>query len=123
MITKMMKISLFVLVLAGISGQSGLKGVHADLCCGYGPDPDACPRCDGSPCCEEAFGRPKGVAAYRSSRRELDGEEDYAYAATSSASDDDIKNDDNVVEPDDNVDASGSDDNDASDIKKYLRAN
>jgi hypothetical protein len=119
MITKMMKISLFVLVLAGISGQNGLKGVHADYCCGF-DDPrnkNGCYKCDGD-CCPKA-----SLAAYRSSRRELDGEEDYAYAATSSASDDDIKNDDNLFLSDDNVDASGSDDNDASDIKKYLRAN
>jgi len=53
---------------------------------------------------------------------DVDGEEDYA--ATSSAHDDDIYFfDDNLFEPDDNGDASGSDDNDASDIKKYLRAN
>ena len=71
---------------------------------------------------------------------DVDGEEDYAatsdehelggglifrwrlWPLTSNAKDDDFF-EDNVVEPDDNVDASGSDDNDASDIKKYLRAN
>ena len=45
---------------------------------------------------------------------DVDGEEDYA--VTSSAHDDDIYFfDDNLFEPDDNADASGSDDNDASD--------
>ncbi len=60
------------------SGQSGLKGVQADLCCGYGPDPFACPRCEYDGCCPKEYPLTlTGKAKFGSKRRELD-EEDAA---------------------------------------------
>jgi hypothetical protein len=134
MITQMVKISLFV--LAGmISGGSAID-------CSKFKDENSCnshtfPGGIFRPCWWNPF---KGMCLPRHSARateasassfvsmEADVDGDYLdledYAATSSAHDDDIYFfDDNLFEPDDNVDASGSNDNDASDIKKYLRAN
>jgi hypothetical protein len=63
------------------------------------------------------------ASSFVSMEEDEDGEEDYAVTSSAKHDDDIYFFDDNLFEPDDNVDASGSDDNDASDNKKYLRAN